>query len=74
MIWQITIFLLVISAIARGIFQMLGDQETYDASDGIGQTTGNKDVQADAMELTITEAGKLAVMADGMGKYAPDWL
>ncbi len=68
MIWQITIFLLVISAIARGIFQMLGDQETYDASDGIGQTTGNKDVQADAMELTITEAGKLAVMADGIGK------
>lgn len=68
MILQIMICLLVISVITRGIFQMMGDKETYDASDGIGQTSGNKDVQADAIELAVTKAGKLAVMADGIGK------
>lgn len=65
---QIIIFLLIISAIARGVFQILGDKVTYDASDGRGQTTGNKEIQADAMDLSITAAGKLAVMADGIGK------
>lgn len=68
MILQIIICLLVISVIARGIFQMLGDKVTYDASDGMSQTTGNKEIQADAMNITITSAGKLAVMADGIGK------
>ncbi len=68
MILQIIIFLLIISIIARGIFQILGDKVTYDASDGIGQTTGNKEIQADAMDISITTAGKLAVMADGIGK------
>lgn len=47
---------------------MLGDKVTYDASDGMSQTTGNKEIQADAMNITITSAGKLAVMADGIGK------
>lgn len=65
---QIIIFLLIISVIARGVFQLLGDKETYDAVDGMAQTTGNKDVQADAMDISITCAGKLAVMADGIGK------
>ncbi len=68
MILQIIIFLLIISIIARGIFQLLGDKVTYDASDGTGQTTGNKEIQADAVDITITSAGKLAVMADGIGK------
>lgn len=68
MILQIIIFLLIISIIARGIFQILGDKVTYDASDGIGQTTGNKEIQADAMDISITTAGKLAVLADGIGK------
>lgn len=65
---QIIIFLLIISVIARGIFQLLGDNVTYDAADGMGQTTGNKEIQADAMNISITTAGKLAVMADGIGK------
>lgn len=65
---QIIIFLLIISIIARGIFQILGDKVIYDASDGMGQTTGNKEIQADAMGIIITSAGKLAVMADGIGK------
>ncbi len=68
MILQIILFLLIISIIARGIFQLLGDKVTYDASDGTGQTTGNKEIQADAVDITITSAGKLAVMADGIGK------
>lgn len=65
---QIIVFLLIISVIARGIFQLLGDNVTYDAADGMGQTTGNKEIQADAMHISITTAGKLAVMADGIGK------
>lgn len=65
---QIIVFLLIISVIARGIFQLLGDNVTYDAADGMGQTTGNKEIQADAMNISITTAGKLAVMADGIGK------
>lgn len=68
MILQIILFLLIISIIARGVFQLLGDKVTYDASDGTGQTTGNREIQADAMDITITSAGKLAVMADGIGK------
>lgn len=65
---QIIVFLLIVSVIARGAFQLLGDKVTYGASDGMGQTTGNKEIQADAMNISITSAGKLAVMADGIGK------
>lgn len=65
---QIIVFLLIVSAIARSIFQLLGDKVTYGASDGMGQTTGNKEIQADVMDISITSAGKLAVMADGIGK------
>ncbi len=65
---QIIVFLLIVSVIARGVFQLLGDKVTYDAQDGMGQTTGNREVQADAMDISITSAGKLAVMADGIGK------
>lgn len=65
---QIIVFLLIVSVIARGVFQLLGDKVTYGASDGMGQTTGNKEIQADAMNISITSAGKLAVMADGIGK------
>lgn len=65
---QVIVFLLIVSVIARGVFQLLGDKVTYGASDGMGQTTGNKEIQADAMNISITSAGKLAVMADGIGK------
>ncbi len=67
MMW-IILFLLVVCVMARGIFQLLGDRVTEDAKDGKAQTTGNKEVQADALGILITEAGKLAVMADGIGR------
>lgn len=65
---QIIVFLLTAGLAARIIFGLSGNKVTYDASDGMGQTTGNKEVQADAMDISITSAGKLAVMADGIGK------
>lgn len=68
MIVQVILFLLMICAIARGIFQLLGDTITDDAQDGVAQTTGNKEIQADVMDIAITGAGKLAVLADGIGK------
>lgn len=68
MIVQVILFLLMICAIARGIFQLLGDTITDDAQDGVAQTTGNKEIQADVMDIAITSAGKLAVLADGIGK------
>ena len=68
MMVQIILFLLVMCVIGRGIFQLLGDTITDDAQDGVAQTTGNKEIQADAMEIAITSAGKLAVLADGIGK------
>lgn len=68
MMIRIILFLLVISGMARGIFQILGDRVTEDAEDGMAQTTGNKEVQADVMGVNVTDAGKLAVLADGIGK------
>lgn len=65
---QILIFLLIISLISRAVFQLLGDQVKEDAVDGMAQSTGNKEVQADVMQVRITSAGKLAVLADGIGK------
>lgn len=65
---QIILAVLIISMIGRGIFQLTGEKVTYDASDGTGQTTGNREIQADAIGISITTAGKLAVMADGIGK------
>ena len=62
------IFLLTAGLAARFIFGLSGDKVTYDATDGRGQTTGNKEVQADAMDISITSAGKRAVRADGIGK------
>lgn len=68
MIVQVIAFLLIISVMIRGICQLVGDKVTYDASDGMSQTTGNREIQADAGGISITTAGKLAVLADGIGK------
>ena len=65
---QVISFLLIISVMIRGICQLVGDKVTYDASDGMSQTTGNREIQADAGNISITTAGKLAVLADGIGK------
>lgn len=65
---RIIFFLFVVSVLARGLLQLKKEKVLYDAKDGMDQTTGNKEVQADAMDIAITEAGKLAVLADGIGK------
>lgn len=68
MIIQLIVFLLIISAVLRWVFQLRGDKVVYDAEDGMAQTTGNKEIQADMMDISITSAGKLAVLADGIGR------
>lgn len=65
---QIILSVLVVCCIARGVLQLLQERPAYDAKDGAAQTTGNREIQADALEIRITAAGKLAVLADGIGK------
>lgn len=65
---QIILSMLVMCCIVRGILQFLQERPVYDAKDGTAQTTGNKEIQADALAIKITAAGKLAVLADGIGK------
>lgn len=65
---RIILFVFLIFALARGLLQFKKDKAVYDAKDGRGRTIGNKEVQADAMDIAVTVAGKLAVLADGMGK------
>lgn len=65
---QIILALFAICCVARGILQLLPDRPVDDAKDGMAQTTGSKEIQADAMDIAITDAGKLAVLADGIGK------
>ena len=65
---QIILGMLVMCCIVRGILQILQKKPAYDAKDGVSQTTGNREIQADVFESKITEAGKLAVLADGIGK------
>lgn len=65
---QIILSVLVVCCIVRGILQLLQKRPVYDAKDGQAQTTGNREVQADVFEIKITAAGKLAVLADGIGK------
>jgi serine/threonine protein phosphatase PrpC len=43
-------------------------QGTAEPDAGICQTTGNKEVQADLARVVSTNAGRLAVLADGIGK------
>lgn len=68
MMVQIILFLLVVCCVLRGIAQLLNLQPERNAEDGTAQTTGNREIQADAMNIVITEAGKLAVLADGIGR------
>lgn len=65
---RIIISVLVLCCAVRGILQLLQERPKGDAKDGTAQTTGNKEIQADALEVRITGAGKLAVLADGIGK------
>lgn len=65
---RIIISVLVLCCVVRGILQLLQERPRGDAKDGTAQTTGNKEIQADALEVRITGAGKLAVLADGIGK------
>lgn len=46
----------------------LFDQRALPLNAGISQTTGNKEVQADLAKVVVTNAGRLAVLADGIGK------
>lgn len=39
-----------------------------EADAGIGQTTGNRELQADRVQVLRTQAGVMAVIADGIGK------
>ncbi len=68
MMAQVILFVLVICCIVRGILQLVDVQPEIHAQDGMAQTTGNREIQADAVNIMITEAGKLAVLADGIGK------
>lgn len=68
MIVRIILFLLILCSVVRGILQILQVHPADDAKDGKAQTTGNKEIQADAMDIVISEAGKLAVLADGIGR------
>lgn len=68
MMVQIILFLLAVCCVVRGVVQLLNFQPEYNAEDGMAQTTGNREIQADSMDIVITEAGKLAVLADGIGR------
>lgn len=59
---------MVMCCAVRGILQFFDHTSADDAKDGMAQTTGNKEIQADAMDVAITCAGKLAVLADGIGR------
>ena len=68
MILKIVLLVLIICLFIRVIFEKKEKCAIENALDGMAQTTGNKEIQADAMDISITSAGKLAVMADGIGK------
>lgn len=65
---RIILGVLALCCIVRGILQFLQERPVHDAKDGTAQTTGNREIQADALDIQIAAAGKLAVLADGIGK------
>lgn len=65
---RIILSVLVLCGVIRGILQLLQNRPMGDAKDGAAQTTGNKEIQADDFAVKISNAGKLAVLADGIGK------
>ncbi len=65
---RIILSVLILCCVIRGVLQLLQDRPEGDAKDGTAQTTGNKEIQADALEIKISSAGKLAVLADGIGR------
>ncbi len=64
----ITVVCLTIAIIARlyFAFQRNVERETEETI-GIGQTTGNKEIQADDAQVVESSAGVMAVLADGIG-------
>ena len=67
MLWTV-IILGIICVLARCFFAWRDVEYRAVETDGMCQITGNREVQADAMGITATAAGKLAVLADGIGK------
>lgn len=67
MLWGV-ISILAVSLLCRIFFQIREKREEADGRDGLCRTTGNCEVQADAAESVVTSAGKLAVLADGIGR------
>lgn len=65
---RIILGVLALCCIVRSILQFLQERPVHDAKDGTAQTTGNREIQADALDIQITAAGKLAVLADGIGR------
>lgn len=68
MMERIILISLIVCCILRVLLHFWDKHPVDDAKDGMAQTTGNKEIQADAMDVMITQAGKLAVLADGIGK------
>lgn len=65
----------LVAAVAVRIWSMftiqenqIQDREGQQEDAGIGQTTGNRELQDDRAQVLRTEAGVLAVIADGIGK------
>lgn len=68
MMVRIILSVLILCCAVRGILQLLHETQNGDVKDGKAQTTGNQEIQADALEVRISSAGKLAVLADGIGR------
>lgn len=65
----------LVAAVAVRIWAMFGlrekgteDRKDLQADAGISQTTGNRELQGDRAQVLRTQAGILAVIADGIGK------
>ena len=68
MIIVLCVSVLFVSLVLRILSEKQPGKIQENAIDGMAQTTGNKEIQADVIGLSITTAGKMAVMADGIGK------
>lgn len=67
MIQTVTVLLLVIAIVVRVILCRQQENQEEMSGEGISQTNGRKEIQADVVLAFTNDAGTMAVLADGIG-------
>ncbi len=69
MIAAVCLMIAIVVRIYLAFIKISDSEVQIEGMVGIGQTTGNKEIQADKVQVVESNAGTIAVLADGIGSH-----